>query len=112
MVNLLRKTRRSETNEHHRILTNQVRESLELTGKALILDCHSFPQHPLPYELDQAPARPQICIGVDAFHTPDRLTQSLTNLFSEQGLTELMLHLPGQLCQWIITKLSSKFIQS
>ena len=86
------KTKRDELlkryfHEHHRILTSQVRESLELTGKALILDCHSFPQHPLPYELDQAPTRPQICIGVDAFHTPDRLTQSLTSLFSEQGLT-------------------------
>ena len=73
--------------EHHRVLTNQVRESLQFTGSALILDCHSFPQHPLPYELDQAPVRPQICIGVDEFHTPERLTQSLTSLFSAEGLT-------------------------
>ena len=72
---------------HHQDLTAQVSSSLELTNGALIVDCHSFPRSPLPYELDQSPTRPQICIGVDKFHTPDYLTDTLVTFFSETGLT-------------------------
>ena len=35
----------------------------------------------LPYELDQNPARPDICIGTDEFHTP----QTVAALETEHG---------------------------
>ena len=72
---------------HHQDLTAQVSKSLELANGALVVDCHSFPRSPLPYELDQSPTRPQICIGVDKFHTPDYLTDTLMTFFSKAGLT-------------------------
>lgn len=58
---------------HHAHLEAWVDTSLERHGRCLILDCHSFPSHPLPCDLDQAPNRPDFCFGTDAFHTPARL---------------------------------------
>ena len=42
-------------------------------NKVLIIDCHSFPKYPLPYELNQQTDRPEICIGTDSFHTSEKL---------------------------------------
>ena len=53
----------------------------------LIVDCHSFPQLPLPYELDRNPVRPDICIGTDQFHTPSALKDVLSR--SSQGWATL-----------------------
>ena len=36
---------------------------LDRFGRCLIIDGHSFPSKPLPYEFDQEPSRPDICIG-------------------------------------------------
>ena len=55
---------------HHRLLTQAVGTSISRHGRCLLIDGHSFPSIPLPYELDQDPNRPDICIGTDAFHTP------------------------------------------
>ncbi|MBN1430096.1 MAG: N-formylglutamate amidohydrolase, partial [Anaerolineae bacterium] len=43
---------------HHRILTQVVDAALRDWGACLIVDCHSFPAVPLPFELDQDPDRP------------------------------------------------------
>ncbi len=39
-------------------------------GHCLIIDCHSYPLIPLPYEKDPEATRPDICIGTSKFHTP------------------------------------------
>jgi N-formylglutamate deformylase len=70
---------------HHQKLTKMVEEELRLSGTALIVDCHSFPNKPLPYELDQNPNRPQVCIGTDDFHTPPELSEKLKKGFVEYG---------------------------
>lgn len=72
---------------HHDKLTKAVLNQLRRNGKALIIDCHSFPSKPLPYESDQCPDRPDICIGTDDFHTPDGLSQACTRLFQEKDYT-------------------------
>ena len=72
---------------HHQVFTTLVTEALNHRGEALIVDCHSFPRFALPYELNQKPDRPQVCIGVDSFHTPQRLIDTLSNEFSAHGLT-------------------------
>jgi N-formylglutamate deformylase len=53
---------------HHVALTRAVDEALAEAGACLIIDVHSFPSKPLPYEPDQSPDRPEICIGFDDFH--------------------------------------------
>jgi len=50
-------------------------------NKVLIIDCHSFPKSPLPYELNQEKSRPEICIGTDNFHTSKKLKNSFRKLF-------------------------------
>ena len=70
---------------HHRRLTELTRRALLRRGACLIVDCHSFPARPLPYEAEQDPRRPDICIGTDDFHTPPRLARALALFFRERG---------------------------
>ena len=72
---------------HHRRLESVVAAALRDHGWALIVDGHSFPQHPSPYEFDQSSERPDICIGTDAYHTPGKLTDTLVRYFRAQGLS-------------------------
>jgi len=39
----------------------------------LIIDGHSFPALPLPYELNQTAFRPDFCLGTDDLHLPKEL---------------------------------------
>ena len=56
---------------HHQKLTEAVEESLLANDHCLIIDGHSFPALPLPYELNQTSFRPDFCLGTDDFHTPE-----------------------------------------
>jgi len=58
---------------HHAALEAAVARALERSATCLVIDAHSFPSVPLPYELDQESRRPDICIGTDVFHTPEKL---------------------------------------
>jgi N-formylglutamate deformylase len=69
---------------HHKLLLASDAE-LKMQGSCLIVDCHSFPSRPLPYEQDQNSNRPDICIGTDEYHTPAWLSKLITRLFIEQG---------------------------
>ena len=60
-------------------------QALTLHGQALLVDAHSFPSKPLPYEPDQRTDRPQICIGTDEFHTPYALAESFVHAFRDAG---------------------------
>ena len=66
---------------HHKALAYAVDEELLLYKKALVVDCHSFPDKPLPCNISQTPNRPDICIGTDSFHTPNYITQILKKYF-------------------------------
>lgn len=57
---------------HHARLSRAVDGLLHRFGHCCVLDCHSFPKDPLPYE-DARLDRPEICIGTDGCHTPDAL---------------------------------------
>jgi len=70
---------------HHEAFTELVESHLESYGSALIIDCHSFPTRPWPYERNQTGNRPEICIGTDPFHTSPEIEMALTNAFRRQG---------------------------
>jgi N-formylglutamate deformylase len=72
---------------HHQRLTAAVDAALAAHGRALILDIHSFPDTPLPCDLDQTSTRPDVCIGTDAFHTPPGLAHALRHAFEERGFS-------------------------
>jgi N-formylglutamate deformylase len=69
---------------HHKRLTIAVENMLVRFGECLIIDCHSFPKVPLPYETDLL--RPDICIGTDKFHTPGEMTIEIKKHFERKGL--------------------------
>ena len=64
---------------HHAELAQVTAAALAAHGRCLIVDCHSFPSEPLPYELaaagdpDTVLRRPFVCIGIDQMHTPPAL---------------------------------------
>jgi N-formylglutamate deformylase len=61
--------------------------ALQGHGRCLVIDGHSFPASPLPYECDQDPNRPDICVGTDSFHTPDWLRELAREEFRALGYT-------------------------
>jgi N-formylglutamate deformylase len=68
---------------HHNKLTHMVDDCLKQHGQCLIIDCHSFPAQPLPYECDLN--RPDICIGTDSYHTSTELKDCLLKVFEASG---------------------------
>ena len=70
---------------HHARLEALVDQALSRDGRCTIVDCHSFASTPLPYEPDQDPARPAICLGTDAFHTPADLLNRARAFLRERG---------------------------
>ena len=72
---------------HHENFTKIVGTKLKQNNKVLIIDCHSFPKYPLPYELNQSIDRPEICIGTDNFHTSDKLKNLFGKLFQDFNFT-------------------------
>jgi len=72
---------------HHETIEKSVGIALANAGAALVIDCHSFPSKPSPYELCQNPERPQICIGTDDYHTPSWLTDLAVTWCRNAGLT-------------------------
>ena len=70
---------------HHERLTQSVAASLERWNACLVIDCHSFPSVPLPYELDQSGDRPEICLGTDPFHSSEKLVTAAVAEFRDAG---------------------------
>ena len=70
---------------HHAALTAAVSTALAAGGTCLVIDAHSFPSMPLPYEEDQARDRPDICIGTDEFHTPGAIADLAVTLCERAG---------------------------
>ena len=71
---------------YHKAVALEVQTMLEQFGRCLIIDCHSFPSGPLPYELDQSFDRPDICIGTDLSHTPKELVILIRSVCEANGL--------------------------
>ncbi|WP_406864598.1 N-formylglutamate amidohydrolase [Streptomyces sp. HUAS MG47] len=70
-------------------MTDAVAERLDAAGRAVIVDVHSYPTAPLPYELHGAGPRPPVCLGTDGFHTPPWLLDEATEAFGRLGETGL-----------------------
>jgi N-formylglutamate deformylase len=86
---------------HHAALEAATAAALAVHGRCLIVDCHSFPSRPLPYELKASADRwkvvhrPAVCIGTDmtlppnapfahpGMHTPPWLRERAAEAFGE-----------------------------
>jgi len=86
---------------HHAALEAATAAALTAHGRCLIIDCHSFPSRPLPYELKVSADRwrvihrPAVCLGTDTtlpprapfshdgMHTPPWLRERAAEAFGE-----------------------------
>jgi N-formylglutamate deformylase len=66
-------------------LADLVADRVAATGRAVILDVHSYPRVALPYELHGHLARPVVCLGTDAHHTPAGLLAAALHAFRPLG---------------------------
>ncbi|MEU1616091.1 N-formylglutamate amidohydrolase [Streptomyces sp. NPDC005722] len=66
-------------------MTAAVQDRLAATGRAVVIDVHSYPGTPLPYELHGDGPRPAVCLGTDAFHTPSWLLDAAREAFAPCG---------------------------
>jgi N-formylglutamate amidohydrolase len=58
---------------------------LAATGRAVLVDVHSYPSAPLPYELHADGPRPAVCLGTDPVHTPPALLAAAREAFARVG---------------------------
>ncbi|MEU3252380.1 N-formylglutamate amidohydrolase [Streptomyces sp. NPDC006997] len=72
-----------------RAMSDAVADRLAATGRAVVVDVHSYPTDPLPYELHGTGPRPPVCLGTDAFHTPPELLDAAREAFAACGETGL-----------------------
>ncbi|WP_327327108.1 N-formylglutamate amidohydrolase [Streptomyces sp. NBC_01210] len=68
-------------------MTAAVGERLAATGRAVVIDIHSYPTEPLPYELHGDGPRPPVCLGIDDFHTSPQLLAHAEKVFDDFGGT-------------------------
>lgn len=66
-------------------LEDMVTENLKRHSKVVILDIHSYASKALPYELHKDDLRPEICIGVDDFHSPTIMVENVTRILEQYG---------------------------
>jgi N-formylglutamate amidohydrolase len=66
-------------------MTSTVDERLAATGRAVVLDVHSYPSRALPYERYGDGSRPAVCLGTDPFHTPPALLAAARDAFGACG---------------------------
>ncbi|MFF8841413.1 N-formylglutamate amidohydrolase [Streptomyces sp. NPDC015127] len=68
-------------------MTAAVDARLAAAGRAVVIDVHSYPSEPLPYELHGDGPRPPICLGTDPVHTPAGLLDAAREAFAGFGGT-------------------------
>ncbi|WP_327434251.1 N-formylglutamate amidohydrolase [Streptomyces sp. NBC_01236] len=68
-----------------RAMTAAVADRLAATGRAVVVDVHSYPTARLPYELHGDGPRPPVCVGTDSFHTPPELVALAEKAFAGLG---------------------------
>lgn len=72
---------------HQARLADAVNHSLATAGAALVIDCHSFPKAPYPFQSPSIHENPEICLGTDDSHTPAWLLQIVSQEFLRRGYT-------------------------
>jgi len=65
-------------------LTDLVDDRIANTGAAVIIDVHSYPQHPSRFE-NPNKSRPALCLGTDDFHTSNELREQALDAFAPLG---------------------------
>jgi N-formylglutamate amidohydrolase len=66
-------------------MTESVAHIVEKFGRCTLIDCHSYPEKVLPYELYADAPRPDVVLGDDSTHTPAWLGIEIERLVKRAG---------------------------
>lgn len=66
-------------------IENLVKKKLSDNGVVRIIDCHSFTNIPFNRDINKSNSRPDICLGIDGYHTPNYLSDSIRIYFEKKG---------------------------
>lgn len=66
-------------------MENAVEDILHRFNRAFIVDLHSYPSLPLPYELHADGDRPDICLGFDDFHLSPEVLGLMKDVLESDG---------------------------
>ncbi len=75
---------------HHQALEKLTTELLHKNGNVTIIDCHSFSDIPFNRDLNKDVPRPDFCLGIDDYHTPEDLYLPVQELLTKLGYTVLI----------------------
>ncbi|NBX24007.1 MAG: N-formylglutamate amidohydrolase [Microbacteriaceae bacterium] len=67
-------------------VTELVQRTMDAHGRAIIVDVHSYPTSPLPYEVHADEPRPQLDVGADDTHTPPNLLAAVRDAFGHLSI--------------------------
>lgn len=76
-------------------MTDAVTQRMEACGRAIVIDLHSYPLKPLPYELRADGPRPHMCLGTNEMHTPPWVVEAARTAFAGFGEIGLDSPFPG-----------------
>lgn len=71
--------------KHHDLLTTIVEDKLNENNLCVLVDCHSFSDIPFKTDINQNLNRPDFCIGVDSYHTPEWLYKPFINYLNDNN---------------------------
>lgn len=71
---------------YHDELLSLINKCLNRFGTCTIIDCHSYQEHPLPYEIDPYGERYDITLGTDPHHTPAWIISTIKQITRTYGL--------------------------
>lgn len=72
---------------YHSAMLGLVESSIEKFGHCVFVDCHSYPEKMLPYEIHTPGLRADIVLGTDSHHTPEDLVERIQALVLDAGYT-------------------------
>ena len=70
---------------YHAALLEQVSKVVDKFGRCVFIDCHSYQEKALPYELDPEADRADFVFGDDPSHTPQGLIESARQVVEAAG---------------------------
>lgn len=70
---------------YHQRLIDATKKALVLHGRVTIIDCHSYPEKALPYEIDPNAPRADIVLGTDPHHTPQATIEMIRHACAKHG---------------------------
>lgn len=71
---------------YHAAITALVDRHLAAFDRCVLVDVHSYPSSPLPYERHADAARPAVCLGTHPVHTPAVVRDRVAELAEQAGL--------------------------